>query len=70
MEFATEYRFCDGVDILEESGMSADRSSILFRANMRRRTEVVSFVEMSKFLKEQDRWYYVDGKLVDIEEEA
>lgn len=68
MDFATSYRFVDGLDIIEQNVTSAETTTILFRAKLRRRTQPVSFMEMSKFVKENSNWYYLDGKLVDVDD--
>jgi uncharacterized protein YchJ len=66
LEFCEEYRFVDGVDVLEQNMTSSDGTTILFRAKLRRGDVGVSFLEMSTFVREGDVWYYVDGKLVDV----
>jgi uncharacterized protein YchJ len=68
MEFSTEYRFCDGLEVIEQNVTSADSTTILFRANMRRRNAPVTLMELSRFVRENSQWYYVDGKLVDFED--
>lgn len=68
MEFACGYRFVDGLDIIDQNVTSADTTTIMFRAKLRRRTQPVTFIEMSKFVKENNNWYYLDGKLVDFDD--
>lgn len=43
-------------------------SSKMSSANLRQRQNLVSFLEMSNFTRESNIWYYVSGKLVDIED--
>jgi uncharacterized protein YchJ len=44
------------VEVLEQTMTSADTTTILFRANLQRRTHPVSFLEMSKFVREGNQW--------------
>lgn len=69
LDFCQEYRFVDGVEVLEQNMTSAEGTRVLFRAKLRERArggERVSFLEMARFQREGGDWYYLDGKLVDI----
>lgn len=42
-----------------------EESFVTFKAIMKQNSKDISFVEKSRFLKENDRWLYVDGQFID-----
>ncbi len=69
-EFCDRYRFDGGINILEENMTGPDSCSITFEAKLLEQGAPTSFVEMSKFARDDGIWYYVNGKLVDFYDDA
>ncbi|MDY0051438.1 MAG: YchJ family metal-binding protein [Aliarcobacter sp.] len=40
-------------------------SYVTFKATLKQKEEDISFVEKSRFLKENEKWLYVDGQFID-----
>ncbi len=64
--------FCDNtefikVDILKEIN-GLNESFVTFKAHLIQDGKDASFIEKSRFIKENNKWFYVDGSFIEDEE--
>lgn len=63
LSFCTNTKFerLEIIDFIEDE----IESFVTFKAYLFQNNQDVSFVEKSRFLKENDKWFYVDGKFLE-----
>jgi SEC-C motif-containing protein len=62
INFSSNTRF-DKLEILDYTDGEIE-SFVTFKATLFQENDDISFIEKSRFLKEDNKWFYVDGKFV------
>jgi SEC-C motif domain protein len=56
----TKFEKLEILDFIE-----SEESFVTFKATLTQNNQDVSFIEKSRFLKENNKWFYVDGQFID-----